>query len=291
LQQPATEEEEEDAPKPRYYWNGIVYESLLERLVDILEDEDDEAGSEHVAKGEEGAKLWTAFRKVLRAFLRLPVGQTMHATEIYSQTYDGQEEEDGKFAMVGAAIRILQGLKLVERLGPVYLYKGPNAFDAWESKHLEKHGDMARACRVKVERHNVPSHMFPRQARKRIKKMRGKGYSSRRTHQNQLHRRMEKVRVKMDKWGLKMTPEQEVSLHHLASGTICNCGRKETKEWKGKMITVHVGFHKRHRCKKCPACKDKICGKCKNCLNPANKQSCVNKVCMFPKTPKCPCFE
>ena len=33
------------------------------------------------------------------------------------------------------------------------------------------------------------------------------------------------------------------------------------------------------------------CMKCKHCLVPSNKQSCMSKVCMFPKTPNCPDFD
>ena len=69
---------------------------------------------------------------------------------------------------------------------------------------------------------------------------------------------------------------------------VCRCGTK-VEHSSGK--TVHSGFKKRSRCRKCDGCRASKCGACANCLNPRNKQCCERKICLFPVVPKCPCFD
>ena len=76
---------------------------------------------------------------------------------------------------------------------------------------------------------------------------------------------------------------------------VCRCGFKKTIEayshnGKVKRTKAAIGFKKRSRCKECAGCLAPKCMKCPHCLNPRMKQACVNKVCLFPKVPKCPCF-
>ena len=106
-------------------------------------------------------------------------------------------------------------------------------------------------------------------------------------HAVRMLERANKVKAKLPP-GYHMTPEQERSMYHMEAGTICKCGRKETKLYKGKWITVTVGFHKMVKCRKCPGCKTPQCQNCRACLNPSIKRFCDKKFCYFPKTPKCP---
>ena len=80
---------------------------------------------------------------------------------------------------------------------------------------------------------------------------------------------------------------------------VCQCGydkRMEVKVNKGNgqnayfKKTVRTGFKKRSRCKQCKGCLATKCGRCTPCLRPAMKKPCVDKICLFPVVPKCPCF-
>ena len=79
---------------------------------------------------------------------------------------------------------------------------------------------------------------------------------------------------------------------------VCQCGYDKRMEVKvnrdGQNAyfkkTVRTGFKKRSRCKQCKGCLASKCGKCTPCLRPAMKKPCVDKICLFPVVPKCPCF-
>jgi hypothetical protein len=79
---------------------------------------------------------------------------------------------------------------------------------------------------------------------------------------------------------------------------VCQCGYDKRMEVKvnrdGQNAyfkkTVRTGFKKRSRCKQCRGCLASKCGKCTPCLRPAMKKPCVDKICLFPVVPKCPCF-
>ena len=64
---------------------------------------------------------------------------------------------------------------------------------------------------------------------------------------------------------------------------VCKCGYMTEAK-------AHKGYSRRMPCKNCVACKAPKCGKCNHCLTPSNKQACVNRKCLFPRIPKCPCF-
>ena len=64
---------------------------------------------------------------------------------------------------------------------------------------------------------------------------------------------------------------------------VCKCGYMTEAK-------AHKGYHRRMRCKDCEGCKAPKCGRCKHCLYPHLKKPCENRVCRFPKIPKCPCF-
>ena len=53
---------------------------------------------------------------------------------------------------------------------------------------------------------------------------------------------------------------------------------------------VKSGHRIRKRCKKCTGCLAPKCGACKPCLNLQWKKSCINRKCLSPKPPDCPCF-
>ena len=79
---------------------------------------------------------------------------------------------------------------------------------------------------------------------------------------------------------------------------VCHCGYDKRMEVKvnrdGQNAyfkkTVRTGFKKRSRCKQCKGCLASKCGKCTPCLRPAMKKPCVDKVCLYPVVPNCPCF-
>ena len=79
---------------------------------------------------------------------------------------------------------------------------------------------------------------------------------------------------------------------------VCQCGYDKRMEVKvnrdGQNAyfkkTVRTGFKKRSRCKQCKGCLAPKCGRCTPCIRPAMKKPCVDKICLFPVVPKCPCF-
>ena len=79
---------------------------------------------------------------------------------------------------------------------------------------------------------------------------------------------------------------------------VCHCGYDKNMEVKvnrdGQNAyfkkTVRTGFKKRSRCKQCKGCLASKCGKCTPCLRPSMKKPCVDKVCLYPVVPNCPCF-
>ena len=79
---------------------------------------------------------------------------------------------------------------------------------------------------------------------------------------------------------------------------VCHCGHDKRMEVKVNRDgqnsyfkkTVRTGFKKRSRCKQCKGCLAPKCGRCTPCLRPAMKKPCVEKICLFPVVPNCPCF-
>ena len=75
-------------------------------------------------------------------------------------------------------VDILQGLKLMKRCGPCYIYVGPNAFAAWEDDQVAAFGSgiKIRHCNVTVPHYKVPKHLWYGRARMRMKRyMKGQG--------------------------------------------------------------------------------------------------------------------
>ena len=82
---------------------------------------------------------------------------------------------------------------------------------------------------------------------------------------------------------------------------VCTCGEKkklaksvvvERSGFKNSIRTTAVyGAKKRKRCKKCEGCLAPSCNKCICCLNPKMKQSCRQRICLYPIIPRCPCFD
>jgi hypothetical protein len=216
-------------------------------------------------------------------------GQVTHINEVCLQIFGEETEtQTSNLSLVYHIVHILKGLKIVMRKGPCYAYNGPNAFDTWEQRQFQSYSAEfdIKMCRVLVKKENVPPHMYPRRARKRMQKM-----SSFSGHGGNLKRKMHDLEEKVARAG-KLTEEQQRSVDHMTAGTVCKCGYKETQiRSDGRRATITKGYHPRHRCKKCENCRAPRCGKCKNCLIPSNKQTCINKNCMFPRTPNCPYFE
>ena len=75
---------------------------------------------------------------------------------------------------------------------------------------------------------------------------------------------------------------------------VCKCGSSkdlDTVTSHGqKRSKVMVGGKRRTRCKNCEGCKAPRCEQCPPCLKPSLKKPCLQKVCLFPVIPKCPCF-
>ena len=70
---------------------------------------------------------------------------------------------------------------------------------------------------------------------------------------------------------------------------VCQCGTRQ-KSTSGSRTMVTIGGFKKKRCKKCPNCLMKNCGKCVYCTNASLKKPCEKRVCLYPIPPKCPCF-
>ena len=186
----------------------------------------------------------------------------------------------------------MQGVKLLAKKGPFYFYRGPNVFPAWELDQIVKYGNETdfMICRVALKTIKVPSHLFSKRARRRLRRMRRGDGPKIDAHAYNLMKRVEAIKAKLPP-GYEMTDEQKRAIHHLAAGTICKCGYKEMRIVRGKEQMRAMGFHRRYNCKKCPACMAPKCMKCKHCLVPSNKQACTSRVCMFPRTPNCPDFD
>ena len=105
--------------------------------------------------------------------------------------------------------------------------------------------------------------------------------------------------------GIPVVPEelkgdQEIQRAIANLDKVCRCG--SMKENKHKRIIkregrkdhirkkVYVGGKNKRRCKKCTGCLAPSCKKCKYCTKPHLKKPCVNRVCLFPVVPNCPCF-
>ena len=86
-------------------------------------------------------------------------------------------------------------------------------------------------------------------------------------------------------------------------GKVCRCGstknlntplkiirRRSGKVQEVKRGKVWTGGKQRSRCKKCTGCLAKKCNKCNYCRLPHLKKPCVDRKCLFPTIPKCPCF-
>ena len=150
----------------------------------------------------------------------------------------------------------MQGVKLLEKRGSFYFYRGPNVFPAWELDQIVKYGSETgvKICGVALETIKVPSHLFSKKARRRMRRMRRGDGIKYDAHAYNLMKRVEAIKAKLPP-GYEMTEEQKRSLHHLAAGTICKCGHKEMRIVRGKEQMRAIGFHKRVTCRKCPGCK------------------------------------
>ena len=124
----------------------------------------------------------------------------------------------------------MQGVKLLLKRGPFYFYNGPNVFPAWELNQIVKYGNEAdvKICRVALETIKVPSHLFSKKARRRMRRMRRGDGPKVDAHAHNLMKRVEAIKAKLPP-GYELTDEQKRSLHHLAAGTICKCGYKEMR--------------------------------------------------------------
>ena len=101
--------------------------------------------------------------------------------------------------------------------------------------------------------------------------------------------------------GIPVVPEelkddQEIQRAVANLDKVCRCG--SMKAFKGEQggekgyvkSKVLVGGKRKLRCKKCTGCLAPNCKKCNFCTKPHLKKPCVNRVCLFPKVPNCPCF-
>ena len=80
-------------------------------------------------------------------------------------------------------------------------------------------------------------------------------------------------------------------------GKVCRCGSTKVLavplQGNGegqKRSKVHVGGKRKVRCKECTGCLADNCKICKYCRLTHLKKACVERKCLFPVEPKCPCF-
>ena len=83
---------EEESEGATFYWNGVNYESITERLVSILSED---GNTEEKDEGDEKAKSWSLCKKALGVLLRLGAGQAIHTAELVSQI-GGDEASDSQ---------------------------------------------------------------------------------------------------------------------------------------------------------------------------------------------------
>ena len=81
------------------------------------------------------------------------------------------------------------------------------------------------------------------------------------------------------------------------SGKVCRCGSTKIlavpPQGNGvgkKRSKVYVGGKRKVRCNKCTGCLAANCNICKHCRLPHWKKPCVERTCLFPILPECPCF-
>merc|ERR1711971_1058089 len=160
-----------DTSSPKDLWNGFSVDRITEVLASILDAHDD-------IIEESDHKTWALSKKVLKIFLKLPVGQGLHSIETFTQLH-GEEAADridkaGDYGDLSAVLRILSGVKLLVKRGPFYYYRGPNVFPAWEFDQIVKYGNKTnvKICRVALETIKVPKHLFSKKARRRMRRLR-----------------------------------------------------------------------------------------------------------------------
>jgi hypothetical protein len=85
-----------------------------------------------------------------------------------------------------------------------------------------------------------------------------------------------------------LTEEQHRSV--VNQKIVCKCGTTKMLETGGKKTKAFIGGKRRMRCNQCAGCKAPKCNECQFCLKAHLKKPCTQRVCLFPKIPKCPCF-
>ena len=111
------------------------------------------------------------------------------------------------------------------------------------------------------------------------------------TYIQMLERKTQENTAKIEEIRMSGGLDEEMERSLLNSTKVCQCGTTAKPKINSQKAKTHTGYKKRSRCKKCPGCLAEKCMKCNNCLNPSNKQACVLKKCLFPRVPKCPCFD
>ena len=119
------EEEDED---PTFYWRGFKHESIKERFLSILSEEDDQGQEQGQDQGQnqeepssssplrgkdDDEKAWILCKKALRVVLKLPAGQAIATAEIFRQIggdYEAGESQEklDNYSKMCNALRVLQ---------------------------------------------------------------------------------------------------------------------------------------------------------------------------------------
>ncbi len=179
---------------------------------------------------------------------------------------------------IRSILHILTGLCLVAlvRSGR-WKYHGPKVLHEYKRKLFfmyQKEFPDLKLCKIHLHRVPVPEGSLP----KRRKLFKLEAISCGQDKQKYIEDKLKDVDVST------LNPEQRHSYE--MRKIVCRCG----KTVEGTTKKVHAGFKRRVKCQKCSGCKAPKCMRCTNCLNPRNKQACQDKICLFPKVPKCPCF-
>ena len=188
------------------------------------------------------------------------------------------------------AFSVLESLKLIQtktfNCGPTkqtsYVYIGPNILGKeTENLYMRYHAEFnLKTPRLSLIREDVALEKFFPYLHNEAEQMLEISVSSNMNDGQSSSNKEEKIRSLANK------------------NRVCQCGYDKRMEVKVNRDgqnsyfkkTVRTGFKKRSRCKQCKGCLAPKCGKCTPCLRPAMKKPCVDKICLFPVVPNCPCF-
>lgn len=261
---------------------------MSKRLTDILNNQLAPSTGKHQA--------WDICKKLLEHLLHrgklrvhvMDLGEELFGTDYIKKPF-GTSDEDN---LMESVIQALYGLGLVVRAsGSWCFYTGPDVFSVWEKQLIKGYEEYGlKLMSVPVKRADIPPETIRNARRLQWRTRKGKNFAA---GIGQAVRNMMsnmEFYEKQQKEGL-MNEEQKRSVENMEKMCTCGDGQRRPVMVHGKVQYRKFGRKRRVKCRKCENCLKKKCGVCANCRTPSNHQACIEKICLFPKIPKCPCFD